>query len=235
MDKNNENNTPKYIEAVQSFEAIQKLIPDFEWINNITRQQIIITSTQKSYEIFDNITKELTERNIDTEVIGNIELSKILKLYFLSNKTGLTYADLVEDSLKMFGELKYEQAVAYLESLNRRKEQITKNDLKVFSNNDNIIEKFEYLENSSGSHFKLKIEEYKQGKIVLTEQEKKLLAALKKNKLLKNKELANILGYSVRNIETICAKIREKFEIDFVEDKSLKRHLLVALAQHIDL
>lgn len=232
MDENKKNNN---LEALKDHPAHKNFQSTLNILKSFDDVQKAIASIPKTSDAFNSIIKELEQRNIDVELICALELSKILKLYNLSNRTGLTFADLTEDSLKMFGEINYEQAVAYLESLNKRKEQIVKNDLKNFSIEGNLIEDLEHIEDNVGHHIKLKIEEYEQGKIVLTEQEKKLLAALKESKLLTNKELAKKLGYSVRNIEEICAKVRRNFEIDFVDNKLAKRHLLLDLAKHIAL
>lgn len=215
--------------------SIQVARTTFEWLNDINRLQKTIASMQQSSKVFDSIIKELEQRNINTEVIGRLKLSEILKLYNLSNETGLTFADMAEDNLQTVGELKYEQAVSYLECINRRKGQIVKNDIKNFKVEEKFIEHLEYIEDSSGSQIKSKIEAYERGEIDLTEREKKILAAFKKNQFLTNKHLADMFGYSVRNIEEICRKIREKFEIDFVEDKLIKRTLLTNLAKYITL
>lgn len=255
MDENNNKFT-----IFQPLIAWQKTVQNFSWLNNALNPAYIkhldaikkasdacetltkLAKQQKYFqeftELFDSIVIELERRNINTEVIGELEFSEIFKLYTLSNKIGLTFADIAQDSLNMFGRVQYEQSVAYLQALNKRIKQVVKNNLKDFDFKDDFLEDLNALEEAEANaiyYIKLKIEEYEQGKIKLTEQEKNVLAAFKKNKFLSNSILAQMFGYSDRNIENICANIRKKFEMDSIEDKLVKRILLTSLARYITL
>jgi len=211
-------------------ESNKTLATGFEFASDIQR---VTDSLHKTYNIFEIAQKELTERNIDIEIIADLEISEFVGLYSLSCKSGLSFADIVEDSLKLFGNVSYEQAVTYLELLNSRKDQIIKNDLKSVNFDDNFNEDLEYSLKYTESQIQKKIKEYTKGEIKLKEEEKNLLRHLKKNKFLSNKDLAEKMKYSERGIEELCAKIRRKFDLDFIEDKNIKRQLLIDLAKKI--
>lgn len=224
---------PEYLKPFRDFEEVNKtLAAGFELTNDLKR---INDSLQKTYKTIKAAQKELNERNIDIEIIADLEISELFKLYSLSGKSGLSFADIVEDSLKLFGNVSYEQAVTYLELLNSRKDQIIKNDLKSINLNDNSNEDLDYSLKYTESQVVKKLKEHSKGEIKLKEEEKNLLRHLKNNKFLSNKDLALKMDYSERGIEELCAKIRRKFDLDFIEHKNTKRQLLIALAQHIEL
>jgi len=213
-------------------EANKTLAASFELASDMQR---IADAFHKTYEIIEAAQKELAERNIDIEAIAQLEISELFRLYFLSGKSGLSFVDIIEDSLKLFGNVSYEQSLTYLELLNNRKDQIIKNDLKTANINDNSNENLEYSLKYTESQVAKKLKEYAKGEIKLKEEEKNLLRHLKNNKFLSNKDLAQKMDYSERGIEELCAKIRRKFDLDFIEDKNTKRQLLIDLAQHIEL
>ncbi|MEI8390220.1 MAG: hypothetical protein WCG23_10100 [bacterium] len=262
MDKDKENNEIQ--KAMQPFVEFRKAVSVFDWLpklNNIFNPsslnqfqafnevnknlaagyeltknfQRITDSIDKIYKIIEAVQKELAERNIDIEIIAELEISELVKLYSLSGKSSLSFTDILEDSLKLFGNVTYEQVVKYLEILSSRKDQIIKNEPKFINFDDISNEDLEFSQKYTESQVVKKLKEYAKGEIKLREEEKTLLRYLKKNKFLSNKELAQRMKYSKRGIEEICAKIRRKFDLDFIEPKNTKRHLLIALAQNIQL
>lgn len=224
---------PSSLNQFQAFNEVNKnLAAGFELTKNLQR---ITDSIDKTYKIIEAVQKELNERNIDIEIIVELEIVELFKLYSLSGKSGLSFADIVEDSLKLFGNVSYQQAVKYLELLNSRKVQIIKTDLK-FENFDDISdEDLEYSEKYTESQVVKKLKEHAKAEIKLKEEEKNLLRCFKNNKFLSNKELAQRMKYSERGIEELCAKIRRKFDLDFLEERNTKRQLLIALARLIEL
>lgn len=224
---------PSYLKQTNSLvEFNKKLAAGFAFTNDLQR---ITDTLHRTYKIIEAVQKELSERNIDVETIAELEIPELFRLYSLSDKSGLSFADIVEDSLKLFGNVSYEQAVTYLELLNSRKDQIIKNDLKSINLNDNSNEDLDYSLKYTESQVVKKLKEHSKGEIKLKEEEKNLLRHLKNNKFLSNKDLALKMDYSERGIEELCAKIRRKFDLDFIEHKNTKRQLLIALAQHIEL
>jgi len=213
-------------------EANKTLVAGFELAKDMQR---IADSFHKTYEIIEIVQKELAERNIDIEIIAELEIPELFKLYSLSGKSGLSFADIVEDSLKLFGNVSYEQALTYLERLNSRKNQVIKNNLKSVNIDDNSKENLEYSLKYTESQVAKKLKEHSKGEITLKEEEKNLLIYLKNNKFLSNKDLAQKMKYSERGIEELCAKIRRKFDLDFIEDKNTKRQLFIDLARLIEL
>jgi len=228
---------PSYLKQIRDIEEVnKKLNAGFNGSNNFYIDlQKVTDSLQKTYKILEAAQKELNERNIDTETVLNLPIVEFVNLYSLSGKSGLSFADVVEDSLKLFGNVTYEQAVTYLELLNSRKKQVIKNEVESFPIDDNFPENLKCFEESIGAYIKIKLEEYEKGELKLKNEEKNLLRALKNNRYISNKELAKTLDYSERGVEELCAKIRRKFEIDFIEDKTAKRQVLVELAKYIDL
>lgn len=224
---------PSYLKPFREIEEVNKrLRASFAFTNDLKR---ITDSLHETYKIIEVAQKELNERNIDTETVLSLPIVEFANLYSLSGKLGLSFADVVEDCLKLFGDVTYEQAVTYLELLNRRKNQVIKNEIESFTIDDNLPENLKCFEESIGAYIKIKLEEYKKGEIKLKNEEKNLLKALKKNRYMSNKELAKTLDYSERGVEELCAKIRRKFEMDSIEDKNAKRQALVELAKYIEL
>jgi len=224
---------PSYLKQINANgEFNKKLAADPTFINDFQR---ISDSLHKTYKIIEASQKELNERNIDTETVLNLPIVEFVNLYSLSGKSGLSFADVVEDSLKLFGNVTYEQAVTYLELLNSRKKQVIKNEVESFPLDANLTENLKCFEESIGAYIKIKLEEYKKGEINLKNEEKNLLRALKKNRYISNKELAKTLDYSERGVEELCAKVRRNFEMDFIEKKTAKRQALVELAKYIEL
>jgi len=224
---------PSYLKQIDAIgELNKKLAASSTFINDFKR---VTDSLHKTYKIIEAAQKELNERNIDTEAVLNLPIVEFVKLYSLSGKSGLSFADVVEDSLKLFGNVSYEQAVTYLELLNSRKKQVIKNEVESFPIDDNLHKNLKCFEESIGAYIKIKLEEYEKGEINLKNEEKNLLIALKKNRYISNKELAKTLDYSERGVEELCAKIRRKFEMEFIEKKTAKRQALFELAKHIEL
>lgn len=226
---------PSYLKQIRDIEEVnKKLNASFNGINNFYIDlQRVTDSLHKTYKIIEAAQKELNDRNIDTETVLNLPIVQLVNLYSLSGKSGLSFADLVEDSLKLFGNVTYEQAVTYLELLNSRKKQVIKNEVKSLTIDDNLPEDLKCFEESIRYYIEIKLMEYEKGEINLKNEEKNLLRALKKNRYISNKELAKTLDYSERGIEELCAKIRRKFEMDFIEKKTSKRQALVELARYI--
>lgn len=224
---------PSYLKQINAVDEVnKKLAADFGFTNDLKR---ITDSLNETYKIIEAAQKELNERNIDTETVLNLPIVEFVNLYSLSGKSGLSFADVVEDSLKLFGNVTYEQAVTYLELLNSRKNQVIKNEVKSFTIDNNLTKNLKCFEESIGAYIKIKLEEYEKGEINLKNEEKNLLRALKKNRYISNKELAKTLDYSERGVEELCARIRRKFEMDSIEDKNAKRQALVELANYIEL
>ena len=225
--------------AINGMKSIQNTMAGFERLknifNNLNNLQKITESFQKTSYILDNIQKELAERNIDIKVFQNVPMSEMLKLYSIPDKSGLSFADLVEDSLKLFGCVSYEKIVIYLELLNSRKKQLIKNEAASVGSENDFSEDIKCFEEWISAYILVKLEDYEKGDVELKAPEKKLLSKLKENKFLSNKELAQSLGYSERGIEELCAKIRRSFEMDLIEEKTAKRQALVELAKYIEL
>jgi len=224
---------PERLKLLRNFAEVNKtLAAGFEWSKNLQRTT---ESIQKAYEILETAQKELAERNIDIEIITELELSELFQLCSLSGKLGLSFADIVEDSLKLFDCVSYEKAVTYLELINRRKNQVIKNEVESFTIDNNFPKNLKCFKESIGAYIKIKLVEYEKGEIKLKNEEKNLLRALKKNRYISNKELTKTLGYSERGVEELCAKIRHKFEMDSIDEKTVKRQALVELAKYIEL
>ncbi|MDD3150446.1 MAG: hypothetical protein PHV68_06390 [Candidatus Gastranaerophilales bacterium] len=222
------------LDAIQKFTNRINFLtkPILDWVNTINLNRVF-QSLETSFDIIDDIKIQLSERNIDFDVIGNVYISQIVELYLSSKKVGITFADLVEDNLKLFGNFKYSKAVIYLNRLDSRKSKIINKDTEFPSINNKLCEDLKYTEKELDNFIKIALKEYKDGNIIIKDEERALLDCLKQNRYLKNKDIAEKLDYGIRGIESICARIRKKFNIDYIKEKSVKRHLLINLSKYI--
>jgi len=222
-------------EAFQNFEKTKNYIRNAmsELINNVDWQRVR-RAYQFNIKILNEILRQLKEKNLDY-ILKNIDTSQAIELYILSYECGLTFADMVEDNLKLFETFEYEKAIKYLSTLNKRKKQITSNNLKPLNAGYELLNDIKYSDENIRPFIICTLEDYEKGKIPLNNEEKILLRHLKQNGYLKNKQLASLMNYRERGIEEICKKIRIKFNLDYVEDRKIKRHLLIMLAKYIEI
>lgn len=201
---------------------------------NETNWYELIENFQTNSQIADNIEKELKERQIDMSVMEEINISQALELYVKATEQNLTFVDLVEDNLNLFGKFEYNNAIKYLIMLAKRKDRTVK-DLQVDSVKLNILEKLDKYDKEVQEYIKTSVSKYNCGEIKFNDIEKTILKKLKNNIFLKNKKIAKDCNFSERCIENNCANIREKFGLDFLSDKNDKRLSLIFLAQYLQI
>jgi DNA-binding CsgD family transcriptional regulator len=83
--------------------------------------------------------------------------------------------------------------------------------------------------------FQVAVKHFEEGKISLSETERKILKAFKNSIWITNKALAEHIFCSERTIENNCAKIRDRFGLDDLKDKNSKRLVVIELAQVLTL
>jgi hypothetical protein len=221
------------IDSFIKSESLQNTVNTLlNWFRNIDWQKVSETLNVNS-KFCDEVIQQLEANNIDINLIADFDLSQIAELYIALNECGLTFTDLIEDNLQLFNEFKYEKAQIYINIIKKRKKQITENTPKVSYINDSFVENLKYSEKIITELVQLAIREYDKGNITLSEEDKKLLIALKQNRYLTNTELGKILGYQPSEIESICVNTRKLFNIDYFDDDIVKRNLLTCLARNI--
>jgi len=201
------------------------------WFKNIDWQRV-----RETYEInskfCDEVLNQLESKNLDSKILNDFNISQIAELYLVSDQCGLTFSDLIEDNMQLFGQFEYNKAQVYLDIIKKRKNQSINNDNSL-NIDEGFVENLKYSEKNIAELVGLALREYEKSDIVLQEEDKKLLNTLKQNKFLKDKELARIFGCSTDEIATLCAKVRKEFNIDYFDDDNVKRSLLVNLAKNI--
>jgi DNA-binding CsgD family transcriptional regulator len=185
-------------------------------------------------DISESILAELDRKEIDSSVLDGIRFPEVVELYVLSTQQNLPFGDLLEDSLLLFNEVDYDASKTYLSLLDKRRDR-TMDDLKKVQLPAGLLVKLKNHDAYIKELFQVAVKNYTEGKISLSETERKILQAFKKNRWLTNKALAEQLNYSERTVEANCAKIRERFGLDYLTDKNSKRRVVIDLAPFLTL
>ena len=224
-------------EAISNFN--QSVIEPFQstvnsilsWFKNIDWQKVNETYDANA-KFCNEITQQLESKNIDISILQELNLSQAAELYISSNQCGLTFTDLIEDSIQLFDKFEYNKAQLYMNIIIKRKNQTADNTVNLLNIDLSYVENLKYSEKIIAELVELALREYEKNNISLDDEEKKLLNVLQ-NRFLDNKELGKILGLQLKEVEESCKKMREKFNIDYFEDDNVKRHLLISLAKRI--
>jgi transcriptional antiterminator len=184
-------------------------------------------------DISESILAELDRKQIDSSVLDGISFPEVVELYVLSTQQNLPFGELLQDSLDLFKKVDYDASKTYLRLLDKRSTR-TMDDLKAQLPAD-VLVKLKTHDAYIKDLFQVAVKNYTEGKISLPEAERKILQALKKSSWLTNKALAEHIFCSERTIENNCAKIRERFGLDYLKDKNSKRRVVVDLAQKLPL
>ena len=184
-------------------------------------------------DISENILAELERKQIDSSLLDDITFSEMLELYVLSAQQNLPFGELLEDSLDLFKKMDYDASKTYLSLLDKRRDR-TIYDLKAQLPAD-LLEKLKTPDAYINGLFEAAVKNYTEGKISLSETERKILQALKKDRWLTNEKLSKEVHYSKRTVEAKCANIRERFGLDYLTDKNSKRLAVIYLAQLLTL
>ena len=184
-------------------------------------------------DISESILAELDRKEIDNSVLDGISFPQAVELYVLSTQQNLPFGELLEDSLDLFNEVDYDASKTYLRLLDKRRDR-TIYDLKAQLPADMLV-KLKTHNAYINELFEAAVKNYTEGKISLSETERKILKAFKNSSWLTNKALAEHIFCSERTIETNCAKIRERFGLDYLTDKNSKRRVVIDLAQRLPL
>ncbi len=184
-------------------------------------------------DISESILAELDRKEIDSSVLDGIRFPEVVELYVLSIQQNLPFGELLQDSLDLFNEVDYDASKTYLRLLDKRRDR-TIYDLKAQLPAD-VLVKLKTHDAYINELFEAAVKNYTEGKISLSETERKILKAFKNSSWLTNKALAEHIFCSERTIETNCAKIRERFGLDYLTDKNSKRRVVIDLAQRLPL
>ena len=184
-------------------------------------------------DISESILAELDRKEIDSSVLDGIRFPEAVELYVLSTQQNLPFGELLQDSLDLFNEVDYDASKTYLRLLDKRRDR-TIYDLKAQLPAD-VLVKLKTHDAYINELFAAAVKNYTEGKISLSETERKILKAFKNSSWLTNKALAEHIFCSERTIETNCAKIRERFGLDYLTDKNSKRRVVIDLAQRLPL
>lgn len=184
-------------------------------------------------DISESILAELDRKEIDSSVLDGISFPEAVELYVLSTQQNLPFGELLQDSLDLFKKVDYDASKTYLSLLDKRRDR-TIYDLKAQLPAD-VLVKLKTHDAYINELFEAAVKNYTEGKISLSETERKILKAFKNSSWLTNKALAEHIFCSERTIETNCAKIRERFGLDYLTDKNSKRRVVIDLAQRLPL
>lgn len=184
-------------------------------------------------DISESILAELDRKEIDSSVLDGISFPEVVELYVLSTQQNIPFGELLQDSLDLFKKVDYDASKTYLSLLDKRRDR-TIYDLKAQLPAD-VLVKLKNHDAYINELFEAAVKNYTEGKIPLSETERKILKAFKKNRWLTNKALAEQLNYSERTVEANCAKIRERFGLDYLKDKNSKRRVVIDLAPFLTL
>jgi DNA-binding CsgD family transcriptional regulator len=195
--------------------------------------QKVSDTLKTNADISENILAELERKQIDSSVLDDISFPEMLELYVLSTQQNLPFGELIEDSLDLFKKVDYEASKTYLRLLDKRRDR-TIYDLKAQLPAD-VLVKLKTHDTYINELFQVAVKHFEEGKISLSETERRILQALKKSRWLTNKELAKRIDYRERTVEASCAKIRERFGLDYLKGKNSKRHVVIDLAQVLTL
>jgi DNA-binding CsgD family transcriptional regulator len=227
-----------FVQKIESFlrsqemRSLQKQLKQFVHKLNQIDWQNVSDTLKINADISENILAELERKQIDSSVLDDISFSEMLELYVLSTQQNLPFGELLQDSLDLFKNMDYDASKTYLRLLDKRRDR-TIYDLKAQLPAD-VLVKLKTHDAYINELFHAAVKNYTEGKISLSETERKILQALK-DRWLTNKELAKRLNYSERTVEASCAKIRERFGLDYLTDKNSKRLVVIELAQFLTL
>lgn len=184
-------------------------------------------------DISESILAELDRKQIDSLVLDGISFPEVVELYVLSTQQNLPFGELLQDSLDLFKKVDYDASKTYLRLLDKRSTR-TMDDLKAQLPAD-VLVKLKTHDAYIKDLFQVAVKHFEEGKISLSETERRILKALKKNRWLTNEKLSKEVHYSERTVEAHCAKIRERFGLDDLKDKNSKRLVVIELAQVLTL
>jgi DNA-binding CsgD family transcriptional regulator len=196
--------------------------------------QKVSDTLKTNADISENILAELERKQIDSSLLDDISFPEMLELYVLSTQQNLPFGELIEDSLDLFNEVDYDASKTYLRLLDKRSAR-TMDDLKKVQLPADLLEKLKTPDAYIKELLEVAIKNYAEGKISLSETEQKILKAFKNSSWLTNKALAEHIFCSERTIENNCAKIRERFGLDYLKDKNSKRRVVIDLAPFLTL
>jgi len=223
------------IESVLSskkMKAFVKQLKQFVHKLNQIDWQNVSDTLKINADISENILAELERKEIDSSLLDDISFLEAVELYVLSTQQNLPFGELLQDSLDLFKKVDYDASKTYLRLLDKRRDR-TIYDLKAQLPAD-VLVKLKTHDAYINELFHAAVKNHTEGKISLSETERKILQALK-DRWLTNKELAKRLNYSERTVEASCAKIRERFGLDYLKDKNSKRLVVIELAQVLTL
>lgn len=218
----------------KKMKAFEKQVNAFVHKLNQIDWQNVSDTLKINADISENILAELERKQIDSLVLDGITFPEMLELYVLSTQQNLPFGELLEDSLDLFKKVDYDASKTYLRLLDKRRDR-TMDDLKKVQLPADLLEKLKTYDAYINDLFEAAVKNYTEGKISLSETERKILQALKKNRLLTNEKLSKEVHYSERTVEAYCAKIRERFGLDYLKGKNSKRHVVIDLAQVLTL
>jgi DNA-binding CsgD family transcriptional regulator len=196
--------------------------------------QKVSDTLKTNADISENILAELERKQIDRSVLDDISFPEMLELYVLSTQQNLPFGELLEDNLDLFKKVDYDASKTYLRLLKKRSAR-TIEDLKEVKLPADVLVKLKTDDAYIKDLFQVAVKHFEEGKISLSDTERKILKALKKNRWLTNEKLSKEVHYSERTVEAHCAKIRERFGLDYLTDKNSKRLVVIDLAQVLTL
>lgn len=217
----------------QEMRSLQKQLKQFVHKLNQIDWQKVSDTLKTNADISENILAELERKQIDSSVLDDISFPEMLELYVLSTQQNLPFGELIEDSLDLFKKVDYDASKTYLRLLDKRRDR-TIYDLKAQLPAD-VLVKLKTDDAYTKDLFQVAVKHFEEGKISLSETERRILKALKKNRWLTNEKLSKEVHYSERTVEAHCAKIRERFGLDDLKDKNSKRLVVIELAQVLTL
>jgi DNA-binding CsgD family transcriptional regulator len=227
-----------FVQKIESFlrsqemRSLQKQLKQFVHKLNQIDWQNVSDTLKINADISENILAEIERKQIDSSLLDDISFPEMLELYVLSTQQNLPFGELLQDSLDLFKKMDYDASKTYLRLLDKRRDR-TIYDLKAQLPAD-VLVKLKTHDAYINELFHAAVKNHTEGKISLSETERKILQALK-DRWLTNKELAKRLNYSERTVEASCAKIRERFGLDYLKGKNSKRLVVIELAQLLTL
>ena len=149
-------------------------------------------------DISESILAELDRKEIDSSVLDGISFPEAVELYVLSTQQNLPFGELLQDSLDLFKKVDYDASKRYLSLLDKRRDR-TIYDLKAQLPADMLV-KLKTHNAYINELFEAAVKNYTEGKISLSETERKILKAFKNSSWLTNKALAEHIFCSERTI-----------------------------------
>jgi DNA-binding CsgD family transcriptional regulator len=227
------------IEKIESVLSSKKMKAFVKQVNAFVHKlnqidwQNVSDTLKINADISENILAEIERKQIDSSLLDDITFPEMLELYVLSAQQNLPFGELLQDSLDLFKKMDYDASKTYLRLLDKRRDR-TIYDLKAQLPAD-VLVKLKTHDAYINELFHAAVKNHTEGKISLSETERKILQALKKNRLLTNEKLSKEVHYSERTVEAYCAKIRERFGLDYLKGKNSKRLVVIELAQFLTL